>query len=504
MSDVITRFAPSPTGDLHLGGVRTALYNWLWARKNKGKFILRIEDTDFDRSSEESAEIIIQAMQWMGLTWDEGPYYQSERFSLYTDRLHTLKEQGLIYPAFETKEELDQQRERAIRGEGPNVYDRSSLKLSAEEVQKRIAEGMPYVWRFKTPDEGYTEVPELLTGDGKSRFKNSEIGDFVITRPTKGESLGVPLYNFVCAIDDGEMSISHVIRGNEHFTNAAKQILLSQALGYTTPQFVHLPVITKNGKKMSKRDVDVDGKYPVSVLERKDKGYLSEATLNYIALLGWSDDSGKEILELEEMINSFSLSRLNKSNANFDEDKYLHFNTQYIKSIKSADLIDRSSPFFKKTGINLSNYDSGWLTLVFDTVKSRCSLLSEFPEQASYFFEDQLSYEFENTPFSKDPEQSEKVLTTLTENLKDADWNKDAVEAGIKKTIEDMGIKFKDLGPVVRYALSGREQAPSVGDIAFALGKEKTLKRLQESSEHIKKNFKIEKVTKPKPPSLKQ
>jgi glutamyl-tRNA synthetase len=486
MSDVITRFAPSPTGDLHLGGVRTALYNWLWARKNKGKFILRIEDTDFDRSSEKSAEIIIEALQWLGLTWDEGPYYQSERFSLYTDKLHTLKEQGLIYPAFETKEELEQKRERALRGEGSNIYDRSSLKLSAEEVQKRIDNGMPYVWRFKTPEEGYTHVPELLTGDGKSRFKNSEIGDFIITRPTQGENLGVPLYNFACAIDDGEMNISHVIRGNEHFTNAPKQILLSQALGYRTPQFVHLPVITKNGKKMSKRDIDVDGKYPVSVLERKNKGYLSEATLNYISLLGWSDESGKEILELEEMISSFSLSRLNKSNANFDEDKYLHFNTHYIKSIEPSELLDRLVHFFEEVGIDLSNYDHCWLALVFDTVKPRCSLLSDFPEQTSYFFNDQLNYTLESSPFSKDIEKSEKILLSLVENLKNQNWDKDAVEAGIKKTIEDLGIKFKDLGPAVRYALTGREQAPSIGDIAFALGKNRALNRLMKSYEYIK------------------
>ena len=342
---VRTRFAPSPTGSLHLGGARTALFNWLFARKNNGTFILRIEDTDVERSTQESASGIIESLSWLGLNWDAGPFFQSDRLAIYNEHLAQLKNQGSIYPAFETKEELAALRERALLEKRNPVYDRAALALSKAQVDTLLASGKPFVWRFKV-NLGVTQVPELLMADGDYTVNHDTLGDFVITRPGTLEHPGMPLYNFVCAVDDALMQISHVIRGVEHLPNTAKQIMLYQAFGYPLPQFVHLPLIMKNGKKMSKRDVDALGNFPVSILERREIGYLPAATLNHLALLGWTAADGEEILSLPRLQSDFALDRLSKSNANFDESKYAFLNAHYIKTLPEAELIALAQPFF--------------------------------------------------------------------------------------------------------------------------------------------------------------
>jgi glutamyl-tRNA synthetase len=240
---IVTRFAPSPTGYLHVGGARTALYNWLFARRQSGKFILRIEDTDVERSTDDSTRGIFESLQWLGLNWDEGPYYQSKRLDIYREHLNRLYSKGWIYPAFDTKEELEAMRARAMAEKRNPIYDRSSLKLSSDEVASRIAAGDEFTWRFKVPDEGYTDVPELLMGGEENRVKNDALGDFIITRPGTQDNPGMPLYNFVCTVDDALMGVTHVIRGVEHLTNAARQVLLYHALDYSVPYFVHLPII---------------------------------------------------------------------------------------------------------------------------------------------------------------------------------------------------------------------------------------------------------------------
>ena len=383
---VVTRFAPSPTGFLHVGGARTALYNWLYARKNGGTFILRIEDTDEVRSTQDSVTSILEAMRWLGLDWDAGPFYQSERLGMYNDHIQRLHEAGKIYPAFESKEELETMRQQAVSERRNSIYNRASLRLSKDEALTKMSEGSEFVWRFRVPDEGFTEVPELLMGGDVCRIRNDSIEDFVISRPGTMNKPGMPLYNFVCAIDDALMGITHVIRGVEHLTNASRQVLLYQALGYDSPKFVHLPLITKNGKKMSKRDVDADGKYPVSVMDRRAIGYLAEPTINYLALLGWSPADGKELMSRSQMIEAFDLSRLNRSNANFDEKKYLFFNAQAIKASADKELLELVTPILDKAGFDFAKMDESVQLKLVRIGKDRAKLLCDFARELEFFF----------------------------------------------------------------------------------------------------------------------
>ena len=353
--EIRTRFAPSPTGNLHLGGVRTALFNWLYARKYNGKFILRIEDTDIARSTKESTIGILESLKWLGIDWDEGPYFQSDRLDIYQEYLERLREGGMIYPAFENKEELELMRQKAIDEKRPLMYDRSALSLSADNIEQLMKKGAPFVWRFKV-DKGLTEIPELLMASGNYCINHETIEDFVITRPGTLHKPGMPLYNFACAIDDALMQITHVIRGVEHLQNTAKQILLYKALDLPNPEFVHLPLILRGGKKMSKRDADLQDNFPVSVLERRNLGYLPEATLNYLALLGWTPHNS-EIFSLKQLKNEFGFERLSKANANFDEDKYLFLNSHYIKNMDDDKLFNLVKPFLEKANLNINNFD---------------------------------------------------------------------------------------------------------------------------------------------------
>lgn len=479
-----TRYAPSPTGFLHLGGLRTALYNWLYARANNGKFLLRIEDTDRARHQEASVDQILDAMRWIGIDWDAEPVFQSKRGDLYRTYLDKLIEQDMVYPAFETMEELDAMRQKAMAEKRPAVYDRSALKLSKDEAAAKIAAGVPYVLRFKTPDSGDTMVPDLLMGREECRFANSQIGDFAITRPGTGDEPLQPLYNFVVTVDDALMDISHVIRGVEHLGNAAKQTLLYQAWGFEVPKFLHLPLIMKGGKKMSKRDEDADPRYPVSVTARRELGYLSEATANYIALLGWTAPDEKELFELDELIQAFSLERLSKSNANFDEDKYLHINGWHIRQIENDDLTQRLEPFLTKAG-----YDPqcDWLPRAVHLVKERCSLLADFSDALSYFYAAPESYEEKGVNKFFKTAISGNVLSTVAARLAELDnFEAGAIEALLHKTVEDMELKFGKFGPVIRLALTGRMQSPGLAEVMEILGREESTARLNAALDYIK------------------
>ena len=487
---VRTRFAPSPTGYLHLGGARTALYNWLYARKNNGKFILRIEDTDVERSTEASANAILEAMQWLGLDWDEGPFYQSQRLDLYRQKLDLLYKSGAIYPAFETKEELEAARAKAMAEKKNPIYDRASLKLSAEEVESRLKSGMPFVWRFKVPDEGYTEVPELLMGGKDTRTRNSTIGDFAISRPGTIDDPGMPLYNFVCTVDDAEMDISLVIRGNEHLTNATKQVLLYQAMGYKVPEFVHLPIILKNGKKMSKRDVDADGKFPVAVMERAKLGYLPQATLNHVALLGWSHPDGKEIMELEEMARVFTLDRLNKANPNFDEKKYFHFNSHYIAQMSDDDLLAMIKPCMETAGLDVSRFGDETLKKMIGLEKTRCQILSEFPHALSYFFAAPTDYEEKGKTkhFFAEDIDGVKIIDAAIEALSALQtFDHETIEHALAATVEKLAVPYKVFGPAIRLALTGRMQSPGLAEMMEIMGRDESLARLNYARDFITK-----------------
>lgn len=479
---VVTRFAPSPTGFLHLGGLRTALYNWLYARKMGGQFLLRIEDTDRERHNEAGVAQILEALEWIGITPDQDPVYQSQRGDIYADYFQRLKDQGLIYPAFETKEELDAMRQKAMAEKRPAVYDRSALSLSEDEVQSKIAAGVPHVWRFKVPD-GDTVVPDLLMGGDECRFANTQIGDFAITRPGTADDPLQVLYNFVVTVDDALMGITHVIRGVEHLGNAAKQTLLYKAWGLESPKFCHLPLILKEGKKMSKRDEEADPRFPVSVTTRRDLGYLSAATANYVALLGWSSPDENELFELDALVQNFDLDRLSKSNANFDEDKYLHVNGWHIRQRSNADLVVLLKPYFDDAG-----YDSSapWLEKAVHLVKERCDLLFEFVDALSYFYEAPKDYEEKGVNKFFKTDISQNILSTVRDRIAGLDsFNPETLEDLLHKTVEDLGLKFGKFGPVIRLALTGRMQSPGLAEVMDILGQDETLTRLDAAVSYI-------------------
>ena len=299
MNEIRVRFAPSPTGFLHVGGARTAIFNWLFAKNKKGKFLLRIEDTDPERSKSELSEQIIRSMNWLGMTADEPIVYQALNIERHKQVALELLNSGNAYRAFETSEELEEQRKIAQRSKVPFKYNRASLNLSEETISKYLAEGKPYAIRFKVPD-GITEFDDIV--HGKTSFKNSDIDDFVIMR-----SDGSPVYMIAVVVDDYDMKISHIIRGDDHLSNTPKQILMYKALGWDVPQFAHLPMILdEEKKKLSKR------RNPVSTEEYKDKGYLPEALFNFLTLLGFAPENNAEVLSIEDLIKIFTIERVNK------------------------------------------------------------------------------------------------------------------------------------------------------------------------------------------------
>lgn len=478
------RFAPSPTGFLHVGGARTALFNWLWARKNDGQFILRIEDTDQTRSTQESTDQILESFQWLGIEWDEGPFFQSERLDLYRAALDQLIREGKAYPAFETKEELDAKREEAMKAGREPVYDRAALSLSPEEIERKIAAGVPHVYRLKAPESGYTEVADTNMGGEGARFENAKIGDFIITRPGTPEEPGWPLYNFCAAVDDHDMGITNVIRGVEHLGNAAKQILIMQALGCEPPTYTHLPLINKKGKKMSKRDADADPRFPVSVSGRRELGYLKEACLNFFCLLGWSHPEGEEIFPVDEAIKHFSLDRLQKSAAEFDEDKFLHQNAWYIRNLSAEKIYDLALPYVKAE-FDVSSRSEDWLRGIMTLAQERARLLSEFPAQLDFFFEPPQSYEAKavKKAFKGD---AASILQELAQAfLALEDWTQEAIHDTLSGYAESKELGFGKVAQPCRIAVSGRMASPGLTEVLYYTGREETAARLRRAAELI-------------------
>src|SRR5512134_43748 len=335
MASVVTRFAPSPTGELHIGGARTALFNWLYARRNGGRFILRIEDTDRERSTPEFVRAILDAMEWLGFAWDEGPYYQSARMDLYRNAAERLLSEGKAYRCICTPEELDRRREESkARKEKPRYDGR------CRTLPHGAAEGKTSVVRFKTPTEGQTVVRDLLRGD--VTFENGELDDLVILR-----SDGTPTYNFVVVVDDASMGITDVLRGDDHLNNSPKQLLIYEALGYPPTRFGHFPLIHgMEGGKTSKRDAET------SVMRYMEMGYLPEAIVNYLARLGWGHGD-QEIFSAEELQRLFSLEHVNLSPSRFDINRLLHLNAHYIKAADPERLAVLLVPFLERLGIDV-------------------------------------------------------------------------------------------------------------------------------------------------------
>ncbi len=473
MSEIRVRIAPSPTGYLHVGTAHTALYNWLFARKNGGKFILRIEDTDVERSTKEMVNVILDSLKWLGIDWDEGPYFQSERFDLYKKAAKQLEEDGYLYRCYCTKEEIEERKQKVIESGKAWKYDRHCLHLTEEQKAKYEEEGRPYALRFKVP-EGVTVFNDGLHGE--IRRDNSEIEDFVVVR-----SNGYPTYNFAVVIDDSSMSITHVMRGEDHISNTPKQILLYNALKLKVPEFIHLPLILAEDKsKLSKR------KGTVAVTDYRDMGYIPEAFVNFLALLGWSPSTNKEIFTVNELIQLFDIKHLSKRGAVFDHKKLLWINSEYIKSMDAKKLFNYVKPLWEKAGFDYSVFSDEDVLRLIDLIKERARLLTDFVDSGVYFFKDVESYEEKgvNKHFMNDY-AVDNLKLLLNELSKLDDFTPDKIENIYRKIVEETGIKAGKLIHPTRLALTGKTVGPSLFHLMEFVGKERTLRRIEKALDFI-------------------
>jgi glutamyl-tRNA synthetase len=472
--EIRVRIAPSPTGSLHLGTVRTSLYNYLFAKKNKGKFILRIEDTDQQRNKEEYTKEILDGFKWLGIKFDEGPYYQSERFDLYRKSAQKLLEEGKAYYCFATTEELDALRKSQRAARMPEKYDNRHRNLTEDQKKKFLDEGKKAVIRFKLPDNTEIKWHDEIRGH-VSVNTNDLGGDPVIMRAD-----GVPLYNFAVVIDDGDMRISHVIRGDDHLHNTAKQIPIFQALGFEVPSFAHAPLIfTHDKEKLSKRkhgDIANIDKY-------QREGYIPEALANYLVHMSWTrpNHPEDEIFKLDDVVNEFSLDRISKSPAIYDLPKLHWFNNHYIKEKSAQEVFELSKKFLEKE-LDISVYRKEQILLMIDSVKSGLNKFDELPGLIKFFFNDSFDLGSNENKQILNTESSRKVLQKTT-NVIDLMNFDDPPHC--KKSIDDLGkelnLKGKDLYWPLRVALSGSNKGPDLGLIISLLGKEKVKSRIEKA-----------------------
>jgi glutamyl-tRNA synthetase len=459
MSRVRVRFAPSPTGYLHIGGARTALFNYLLARREKGVFVLRIEDTDVARSTQESVDAILQAMDWLGMHCDEGPVYQSDRFDLYRAKIDQLLTEGKAYRCYCSADDLERKREDALKEGRKPKYDGT-----CREGQQGTAEDRPFVVRFKAPQEGETTFVDRIKGS--ITFQNDELDDLIIQRTD-----GTPTYNFVVVVDDAEMGINLVLRGDDHINNTPRQIMLYEALGYPVPDFAHVPMILGADKsRLSKRHG------ATSVMAYKEMGYLPEALVNYLVRLGWSHGD-QEIFSMDELIQLFNLENIGKSASVFNPEKLLWLNSHYIKTGDPERLADLLREHLAFEGIAVG--EDRPLTSIVTALQDRSKTLIEMARQAVCFLVDEVN--FDEAAVAKFlGEESRLPLKGLLNDLETcSDWREEALDPVFKKVLESQGLKFAKLAQPARVALTGSTNGPGICQIMQILGKEKTLDRLR-------------------------
>lgn len=459
MQEIRTRFAPSPTGFLHIGGARTALFAWAFARKHKGKFILRIEDTDVARSTQESVESIINAMKWLNLNFDEGPYYQTKRLARYQEVAESLIKSGHAYYCYCTKEELDQMREEQRLANLKPKYDRRCLHNPPHNSQVKP------VLRFKNPDMGSVVWQDLVKG--QIEISKEELDDLIILR-----SNGVPTYNFCVVVDDMDMNITHVIRGDDHVNNTPRQINILQALGVNIPYYAHVPMILRDdGQKMSKR---TDA---VSVMQYKDLGILPEALLNYLARLCWGHHDD-EIFTLEQFVEWFDLTHISSSPARFDMQKLKWVNSMHIKSAPLDQLSLEIKNILVNDNVIIDNRID--LNQVIDLVKTRVDNLVDLAKECKYFYAP-----LELTPENKTQylnSNSLELLNSFSLELKNlTNWSLDNIKQLIKDFCKTHNIKMPELGMPLRLKLCGTTSTPSFDSVIYVLGEEVALERLTKS-----------------------
>jgi nondiscriminating glutamyl-tRNA synthetase len=469
MPDIRVRFAPSPTGYLHVGNARTAILNWLFARHSQGKMILRIEDTDVERSTLEFEQTLKDNLRWMGLEWDEGPnqggnfgpYRQSERLHLYKESALKLVEEGFAFRCYCSADEIKIKGDAALEKNEDPHYDGHCYDLTDEQIKRYEDEGRKPVIRFRVPS-GEISFFDLVRGN--MSFDGTNISDFVILR-----SDGMATYNFAVVVDDALMKISHVIRGDDHLSNTPKQVLLFKALGFELPTFVHIPMILGDDRsKLSKRHGDN------KLLDYQEKGYLPDAVLNFLSLLGWSSPSGEEILSREKLVEEFDFSRLSKSAAIFNLEKLNWMNGVYLRNSEINDIIELGIPYLQKAGFDVSN--KGYVEQCIKAVIERVEFLQQLPDWCEVFFQDTVNYENEELVFNPD---SQKVYQEFLAELQTTnDWNKDVFMQVMKSVQKNTGIKGKNLWMPVRMVLTGREHGPELPGVVELLGLEKCKKFL--------------------------
>ena len=476
---VRVRMAPSPTGYLHIGGARTALFNWLFAKHHNGKFILRIDDTDTARSTDESMQEIYESLKWLGINWNE-QYVQSERRNIYDRYVSQLLESGNAYHCYCTPEELEEIRKQARADKQTRSYDGRYRDLTPEAVERYVAEGRKPTVRIKMPDTPI-RVDDIILGS--RNIDPATLEDEVIVR-----SNGMPNYNLTSIIDDAEMQITHVIRGTEHLNNTPKQIAIANALGLNVPQFAHIPlVLDSSGRKMSKRH---HGDL-VAVNRYREQGYLPEAMLNFVVRLGWSYDDKQEIFSVDELIEKFDLARVGKSGSVFDIKKLEWLNSHYINQLDVAARTEAVIPFWQEEGLLSSVEDRDWLEGIVEAVGERLTTLQDIVPQTSYFFTDAFEYEPKAVKkwWGNSKEKREKtreILTNISQILEEIPtFDIETIEAAIWKYTDENNIKRVAAMQALRIALTGASFGPSLFDIVVLLGKDEVLKRIPKAIEHL-------------------
>lgn len=485
MSEVRVRFAPSPTGYLHIGGARTALFNWLFARKMGGKLILRIEDTDTERLKEDSVSQILTSLKWLGLNWDEGPevggecgpYYQSERQEIYLQYAKQLLKEGKAYYCFCTAEDLEKARELQRQAKQPFRYAGTCREMSVEEAERRIAAGEKYSVRIKIPKEGTITVPDLIHGD--VTFNLNQFDDFVIVK-----SNGMPTYNFAVVIDDHLMGMTHVLRAEEHLSNTPKQLLIYEALGFEPPKFGHMPMIlAPDRSKLSKRHG------ATSVEEFRDQGYLAEAIVNYLTLLGWGPGDEREIFSLEETVKLFELEQMSKKAAVYDTKKLTWMNGQYLSELPLEKILPAAEEFFLKAGLVDKNWlaeNKEYFTQLVDTVRVRVKTLQEVVDASVYFFHDVEAYDEKGVTKHFTAENIPVLEKCIAALEADSEFSLASTEQIYNQLAEEIGISLGKLIHPTRLALTGRTVSPGMFDVMVLLGKERTVARLKKAVAYIK------------------
>ncbi|HLA50915.1 MAG TPA: glutamate--tRNA ligase [Thermodesulfobacteriota bacterium] len=468
--EIKTRFAPSPTGYLHIGGARTALFNWLFARQHKGKFILRIEDTDVARSTEESVKAILDGMQWLGLNWDEGPYFQSKQFDLYRDHAYKLIEMDKAYKCFCTPEELEQRRKDALAQGRPPKYDGRCRNNTPSPTLTKGG----FTIRFRIPS-GTTLVKDIVKGN--IAFDNNEIEDLIILR-----SDGTSTYNLCVVVDDATTGITHVIRGDDHLNNTPKQMLLCEAFKYPIPAFAHLPMILGSDKtRLSKRHG------ATSVMAYKEMGYLPHALVNYLARLGWSYRD-QEIFTIEELTEKFSLENVGKSSGIFNPEKLLWLNHHYIKESRTDELAKLLCPFLETRGYKVQADKR--LANIIKTVQERSKTFVEMADAAEFYFKEDIAYE-EKAAQKFLTQDITPMFETLISGLESLpDFTHETLEAVFSNIINARGIKLGKIAQPARVALTGGTVSPGIFEVIENLGKEISLARLKKAIAFIEQKTK--------------